>query len=328
MLVNPLVSIIVPNYNHSKYLNQRLDSIFNQTYTNFEVILLDDLSKDSSIEILDSYLDKRIIHKIYNQKNSGSTFRQWKKGLEVAKGELVWMAESDDWAEITFLEKMVPIFSEYKNVAVAYSDMFYVDENGTEIEESYEEYTKNSHPNLWKNNHYYKGIDYVKNFMLNKCLIVNASSVIFKKELGIKHVDNILNYRMAGDWLFWNKLLLEENAYVFFRGKEKLNYFRHSLQSTRNYLTIEKKERGLLERINIIFLTIRILGLESEKLEVKKREMLDWWSKDHSLKETLRKSFKSILATEMFQENNIVYLYRHYIKYRIKNISLIKALRK
>lgn len=328
MLVNPLVTVIVPNYNHARFLNQRLDSIFNQTYNNFEVILLDDLSQDNSIEVLDSYKDSRIIHRIYNKKNNGSPFKQWKKGLKLAKGDLVWIAESDDWADVTFLEKMIPIFSENENVAVAYSDMYYVDEHGIEIVDTFEEYAEQSHPTLWKNNHYYKGIDYVKDFMLNKCLIVNASSVVFKKDLGKKHIDRILNYKKAGDWLFWNILLSEEDVYVYFRGNEKLNYFRYSVQSTRSYPTIENKENGLIERTNVIFSTLNMLGLEQEKLQIKKREMLDWWAKDHSVIESLRIGFKSILDTAMFQETNVYSLYRHYIKYRIKNIPLIKTLRK
>ncbi|MDM1073044.1 glycosyltransferase family 2 protein [Empedobacter brevis] len=323
MLVNPLVSIVVPNYNHAKYLSQRLDSVFNQTYKNFEVILLDDLSRDNSIEILDSYQDESITHRIYNKENSGSTFKQWKKGLEVAKGELVWIAESDDWAEVTFLEKMVQAFLENENVVLVYTDLCNVDENGYELGEG----LHYNYDAFGKENYYEKGVEYIKNFMLIGNSIVNASGVVFKKELGIKHIDKVLNYRMAGDWLFWNNLLLEENAHVYFRGKEKLNYFRHSLQSTRNYLTIEKKERGLIEKVDVIFFTIKMLELENEKLEVKKREMLDWWSKDHSIKEALRDSFRSVLTTEMFQDVNAISLYKHYIKYKIKNISLIKALR-
>jgi glycosyltransferase involved in cell wall biosynthesis len=51
-----LVSIIVPNYNHSQFLQQRLDSVFNQTYQNFEVILLDDCSTNDNIEIMGKYV--------------------------------------------------------------------------------------------------------------------------------------------------------------------------------------------------------------------------------------------------------------------------------
>lgn len=326
--MTPLVSVIVPNYNHARFLRQRLDSIFNQTFTNFEVILLDDKSTDNSIEVLDSYQDERISHRIYNSTNSGSTFPQWKKGLELAKGELIWIAESDDWADVTFLEKMVPLFSQYHHLAVAYSEMDYVNENGELINETYAEYASYAHPTLWKDSHYYSGKEYLERFMINKCMIVNASGVLFKKNLGLKHIDKILNYRQAGDWLFWNSILAENGAYVYFRGKEKLNFFRHSSQSTRNYPTIEKKENGLIERTNVLFHTLNIIDTTPERNAQKKREMLDWWAKDHSIVEALKKSFKKILTTEMFQDISSFTLYKHYIKYKIKNTKLIKSLRK
>ena len=237
---------------------------------------------------------------------------------------MVWIAESDDWAEVTFLEKMVPVFSENENLTVAYSDMYYVDEHGNEISETYENYTSYSHPTLWLDSHFYKGKDYVKNFMLNKCLIVNASAVLFKKESGIKHINQVLDYKIAGDWLFWNMLLAEENAYVYYSGKEKLNYFRHSTQSTRNYPSIEKKQNGLTETTNVIFVTLKALGLEQERVAVKKREMLDWWSRDHNFIEALGSSFNRILKTPLFQDTSVFMLYKHYLKYRIKSNSLIK----
>ena len=104
----PKVSIIIPNYNHAKYLLQRLESIFNQTYQDFELILLDDCSTDNSVKILKEYaLDPKVSHFIINKKNSGSPFIQWAKGFELAKGEYIWIAESDDCSENIFLEEMV-----------------------------------------------------------------------------------------------------------------------------------------------------------------------------------------------------------------------------
>lgn len=100
---SPTVSIIVPNYNHSKYLNQRLDSILNQTYQDFEVILLDDVSSDNSVEILQAYSKHpKVSHLIVNEQNSGNTFKQWQKGIALAKGTFVWIAESDDFCEPHF----------------------------------------------------------------------------------------------------------------------------------------------------------------------------------------------------------------------------------
>ena len=96
----PQVSVIVPNYNHASYLRQRIESIINQTYQDFELIILDDCSTDHSKEIIESYRNHpRVNQIVYNTENSGSTFKQWNKGVELAEGECIWFAESDDWCE-------------------------------------------------------------------------------------------------------------------------------------------------------------------------------------------------------------------------------------
>lgn len=104
-MINVKISIIVPSYNHASYLEKRLESIFNQTYQNFEVILLDDASTDRSEEILNKYkVNSKVSHLIVNKENSGSPFKQWEKGVELAKGDYIWIAESDDFCEKQFLE--------------------------------------------------------------------------------------------------------------------------------------------------------------------------------------------------------------------------------
>ena len=84
----PQVSVIVPNYNHALFLRQRLDSIFNQNFQDFEVIILDDCSTDNSKEIIEEYRNRpQVSHIVYNDTNSGSPFKQWAKGCDVARGE-------------------------------------------------------------------------------------------------------------------------------------------------------------------------------------------------------------------------------------------------
>jgi glycosyltransferase involved in cell wall biosynthesis len=91
----PKVSVILPNYNHQKYLSKRIESILNQSFVDFELIILDDASKDDSREVIQTYVDKdkRITHFIKRKVNSGSTFIQWEKGISLAKGEFIWIAE-------------------------------------------------------------------------------------------------------------------------------------------------------------------------------------------------------------------------------------------
>src|ERR1700686_241166 len=103
----PKVSIIIPNYNHARYLRKRMDSVLGQTFQNFELILLDDCSTDESRSILLEYATDPRVRIDFNEKNSGSTFRQWNKGVRLAHGEYVWIAESDDYADPHLLERLV-----------------------------------------------------------------------------------------------------------------------------------------------------------------------------------------------------------------------------
>lgn len=102
------VSIIVPNFNHQNFLKERLESIFNQTFQDFEVLIFDDASTDGSLEILKKYQNHpKVTHFVVNKKNSGSPFKQWKKGLALAKSDYIWIAETDDYAELNFLEEQL-----------------------------------------------------------------------------------------------------------------------------------------------------------------------------------------------------------------------------
>src|SRR5580704_8103971 len=103
----PRVSIVVPNYNHARFLPKRIESILRQSYQDFELILLDDCSTDESRTILSQYASDPRVRLEFNQVNSGSTFKQWNKGVKLARGKYVWLAESDDYADERLLEKLM-----------------------------------------------------------------------------------------------------------------------------------------------------------------------------------------------------------------------------
>src|SRR6478672_13632819 len=99
-------SVIIPNYNHAPFLQKRIDSILKQTWQYFELIILDDGSEDNSREIIESYRHHEKVKAIeYNHKNSGLPFLQWKKGIELAANDWVWIAESDDFAAPNYLQE-------------------------------------------------------------------------------------------------------------------------------------------------------------------------------------------------------------------------------
>ena len=106
----PLVSVIIPNYNHARFLDARIQSVLDQEYPNFEVIILDDNSIDNSLEIISKYKNhSRVREILVNKENSGSPFIQWGKGIQLAKGHYIWIAESDDYCEKSFLIKLVDL---------------------------------------------------------------------------------------------------------------------------------------------------------------------------------------------------------------------------
>ena len=124
----PKISVIIPNYNHAQFLEQRIESVLNQTVQDVEVIFLDDNSTDNSREVFSKYVNHpKISHVIFNETNSGSPFKQWNKGFSLATGEYIWLAESDDYADPRFLETLVEILEENPQVGVAYCQSHQVD---------------------------------------------------------------------------------------------------------------------------------------------------------------------------------------------------------
>lgn len=102
---NYAVSIVVPVYNAEKYLSKCIDSILNQTFKNFELILVNDGSKDNSLIICEDYKvsDRRI--KVINKKNEGVSIAR-NIGINSAKGKYIMFIDSDDWIESNMVEKM------------------------------------------------------------------------------------------------------------------------------------------------------------------------------------------------------------------------------
>src|SRR5258708_27842037 len=116
----PKVSVIIPNYNHARFLRQRVDGVLGQTFQNFELILLDDCSSDDSRSILSSYAGDPRVRMEFNEANSGSAFKQWNKGVRLARGKYVWIAESDDYADERDLERLVGALDAEPDVTFAY----------------------------------------------------------------------------------------------------------------------------------------------------------------------------------------------------------------
>ncbi len=226
------VSVIVPNYNHEKYLKQRLDSIYNQTYKNMEVILLDDCSTDHSREILREYADKYsdITRTIFNEENSGGVYYQWAKGIQNATGEYCWIAESDDFCELNFLEKVVPAFNDTQ-VKLSYCIYGFVNTEDVESPGAFLNYVRAIDDKKWKSSYVNDAAREVETTLAIKNTIPNASGAVFKKpvDFALLNNKNWLSMRICGDWIFYLHIIRDGKiAYTV----DTKSYFRFHTSNT------------------------------------------------------------------------------------------------
>jgi len=210
----PAVSVIIPNYNHSKFLVQRIESVLNQTFQDFEIILMDDCSTDDSRTILAQYSSNpKVTHTVFNEKNSGSTFKQWEKGINLAKGDYIWLAESDDWCDPTMLDYLVAGIRKDPECVISYCQSYCV---------------RDTNQILWVSQHNYleevmEGKLFARTRMLISNPIFNASMVLWKRKFFPEISEEFKNYRLSGDWIFWMELANRGKVHISGR---VLNYFR------------------------------------------------------------------------------------------------------
>ena len=220
----PKVSVVVPNYNHAGHLRQRIQSVLQQTYPNFEVILLDDCSTDDSQLIINSYKDHpRVACIKFNETNSGSPFKQWQKGIELSTGEWIWLAESDDYADERFLQIMISALPNQHNVGLLYCDSNIVCNDIVSDETFATLKNKRFKTNRWSENYSNNGASEIENFLLPGGTINNTSAVLFNKKAFTEADPFDVVFKYIGDKYTFIKVLAKTDViYV----KESLNYYR------------------------------------------------------------------------------------------------------
>lgn len=222
------VSVIVPSYNYESYIKQRLQTIINQEYPIYEIIVLDDASTDKSVDIIRGVLETQSIDYkvIVNKNNSGTVFGQWKKGVDIAKGNYVWIAEADDFSNRKFLCEVMQGF-ESPGVVLSYCESNQVNEAGEKIAENYLYYVADISVERWSFPYIKHGYEEVTEALSIKNTVPNVSGVVFEaanlKSVLENHFDMIRTYRVAGDWLVY-VLLLKRGKIAF--SPEALNMHR------------------------------------------------------------------------------------------------------
>jgi glycosyltransferase involved in cell wall biosynthesis len=231
----PKVSIIVPNYNHARFLPQRLDSILGQSFQDFELILLDDCSTDESRLILNQYRNDPKVRIEFNSTNSGSTFKQWNKGVQLSQGEHVWIAESDDYAEAELLQRLVQVLDNEQEVTFAYCRSWRIMQDG-ERRGFADSYLTDTDPLRWTVDFRVDGREECRRNFVHVNPVPNASAVVFRKCIYERVGGADERFLFCGDWKLWASMALEGRiAYL----SQPLNYYRERSETVRS-----KAQRG------------------------------------------------------------------------------------
>ena len=218
--MKPKFSVIVPNYNYCRFLPERLKSILSQTFQDMEIILLDDCSTDGSQALLSAYkMHPKVTHIVFNQQNSGSPFAQWQKGIDLAEGEYIWIAESDDSCSYTLLSTLVDALDQHPTAAYAFSGALRIDEQGAPLSEEFDYWHQHEDGSV----HCFDSQTYLQRVLFWRCSVYNASGVLFRRSVALRIPPVYAQLRYCADWLFWVEMTLQGNVVEV---RQKLNRFR------------------------------------------------------------------------------------------------------
>jgi glycosyltransferase involved in cell wall biosynthesis len=306
----PTVSVIVPNYNHAKYLKNRIDSILSQTYQDFEVIILDDFSTDNSSEIIEKYRNHPKIRIIeYNSSNSGSPFKQWNKGIMMARSDYIWIAESDDIADPCLLETLIGYLKKDETLGLAYAQSKYVDESQKHIGFS-KGWTDIISTTKWNKSYRNNGLNEIATGLCLRNTIPNASAAVFKKKIYLQSGGAEESMRVCGDWIAWLNILSISDVQFH---AEILNFHRCH-QVTSRQMTSQKQttEENIMawEHANKLL-------TDEKKYLFKNKEILmlnvRFWSscvyRRWSICEFLKNTFPNCKSFSFFMHLFYVYIY-------------------
>jgi len=235
-------SVIIPNYNHAAFLKERIDSVLAQNHAPAEVIILDDCSSDNSREIIEAYRNHPGISQIiYNEENSGSPFKQWKKGVLLSEEDWVWIAESDDVADSQFLETADLAIRLNPGTGIFYCDSVCKPEEDTMPRYKTYAELKNRFfkTNKWSSDYFLNGEEEINHCLKFFCTINNTSAAVFRKDLLLELLAKLETFIYHGDW--YGQIAATSHTSIYYSAKP-MNTFRiHENSFLKHTKTLQSK---------------------------------------------------------------------------------------
>lgn len=230
-------TVVVPNYNYSNYLKERLLSIVNQTIKPKSIIFLDDCSRDNSVQVAQSILKEyQIPYKIIENRSNQGVYRQWEKGVSLVDTEYVWIAEADDRCAIDFVESVV-VENKNLNIGLFYSQSRRIDSDGNVTNENNLHHTDDISKFRWLKNFSRAGDREVIDSLYYRNTIPNVSACVFKTKAIRDKIEEVTHLKYCGDWLLYCKILKDYD--VAYNALSLNDFRRHTGSTTRKNISTE-----------------------------------------------------------------------------------------
>ncbi|MCC3245472.1 glycosyltransferase [Methylocystis sp. WRRC1] len=224
----PRVSAIIPNFNHARFLEERIQSIVAQEWLPEEIIILDDASTDDSREVIER-IAKTIdipLKIVLNDENSGNVFRQWEKGVSMASAEVLWICESDDFCDRKFLSTLAPYFCD-PSIMIAFGAIQFASADGAPLA-GLDEYRESAARGFWNEPRVESAPEWFKGPFGLRNVIANVGGCLIRRQTIEKSIwTEAQSYRVCGDWFLYmhlahgGRIAFDPRAIAFFRQHAK-----------------------------------------------------------------------------------------------------------
>lgn len=269
----PRVSLILPNYNYARYLDERIVSLLKQTYRDFELLILDDASTDNSCEVIKKYTyDPRVRTNLHTQ-NSGQVYKRWNEGVEETTGEYILIAGADDSCHPTMLEKLVDKMEANPRMGMAFCHSLVLSGN-SRVEYSTRQWAIDHHVEHWLADHDAHGREECTHLLRGNEVIPNASGVLIRRAAFVQAGGFDLSLPLAADYLLWGQLMLHwDIGFV----AAPLNYWRyHDKTVTAKTIKNQRDASDIEELYRVVLHLATELG-GAENREIASEAMAKRW---------------------------------------------------